>query len=157
MFCLYQCVNRNVNRNINERTAVTGLISFTLPVQSLISAYEMKPAAIPYEMEYVKLITEIVRKAGTAAAGSFQSMSITLRIISTPTYIRAPAVAQFGISAAIGLRNIATKNRTATTKEVNPVLPPSATPAEDSTKVVTVEVPSIAPVQVAIESHSNAF
>ena len=36
-------------------------------------------------------------------------------------------------------------------------MPPAATPAEDSTNVVTVEVPSIAPVQVAIASASIAL
>ena len=46
-----QCVNRKVNRNTHARMAVTGLISLTLPVHSLMSVYEMKPAAIPYEME----------------------------------------------------------------------------------------------------------
>ena len=98
----------------------------------------------------------MVRNAGTAAAGSFQSISVTFLIIRTPTYIKAPAVAQEGTKAAIGLRNIAIANRIATTKDVKPVLPPSATPAEDSTNVVTVEVPKIAPVQVAIESHKRA-
>ena len=34
--------------------------------------------------------------------------------------------------------------------EVSPVLPPSATPEEDSTNVVTVLVPSIAPVAVVV-------
>ena len=69
----------------------------------------------------------------------------------------APAVAQEGISAAMGLKNIAIMKRTPTTKAVRPVLPPSATPAEDSTKVVTVEVPQMAPVQVAMESQRRAF
>ena len=31
-----QCVNRNVNRNTAVRIAVTGLISLTLPVHSLM-------------------------------------------------------------------------------------------------------------------------
>ena len=40
------------------------------------------------------------------------------------------------------------KNIAAVTIAERPVLPPTATPAEDSTKVVTVEVPQTAPVQV---------
>lgn len=42
-----QCVNRKVNRNTTVRIAVTMLMSLILPVQSLMSVYEMKPAAIP--------------------------------------------------------------------------------------------------------------
>ena len=45
----------------------------------------------------------------------------------------------------------------AVTSEENPVLPPAATPEEDSTNVVTVEVPKTAPVQVAIASASIAL
>ena len=41
------------------------------------------------------------------------------------------------------------KNSAAVTIEVRPVRPPSATPEEDSTKVVTVEVPQTAPQHVA--------
>ena len=42
-----QCVNRKVNRNTTVRIAVTMLMSLILPVQSLMSVYEMNPAAIP--------------------------------------------------------------------------------------------------------------
>ena len=45
---------------------------------------------------------------------------------------------------------------TPVTMLVRPVLPPSATPAEDSTKVVIVEVPRHAPTVVPIESASSA-
>ena len=48
------------------------------------------------------------------------------------------------------------KNITAVAMEARPVRPPSATPAEDSTKVVTVEVPQTAPAQVAQASASIA-
>ena len=41
--------------------------------------------------------------------------------------------------------------------EARPVRPPSATPAEDSTNVVTVEVPQTAPQQVAMASASMAL
>ena len=46
------------------------------------------------------------------------------------------------------------KNLQAVANEESPVLPPAETPAPDSTKVVTVEVPNIAPVQVATASES---
>ena len=61
------------------------------------------------------------------------------------------------MSCATGARNIAMKNRAAVTIEDRPVRPPSATPAEDSTNVVTVDVPQIAPQQVAMASASMAL
>lgn len=39
---------------------------------------------------------------------------------------------------------------------IKPVRPPSATPAEDSTNVVVVDVPKIAPADVAIASDIRA-
>ena len=51
----------------------------------------------------------------------------------------------------------AMKKNSAVNIEESPVRPPSATPAEDSTKVVTVEVPQTAPVVVAIASASIAL
>ena len=54
----------------------------------------------------------------------------------------------------MGDKNIAIMKQSAVTKEVKPVLPPAATPEEDSTKVVTVEVPASAPTQVPIASAS---
>lgn len=61
------------------------------------------------------------------------------------------------MSCATGERNIAMKKNSAVNIEERPVRPPSATPAEDSTKVVTVEVPQTAPVVVAIASASIAL
>ena len=69
----------------------------------------------------------------------------------------AAAVAADGMSCAMGERNIATKKQIATTMETSPVLPPSPIPAEDSTNVVTVEVPQIAPTQVATASAIMAL
>ena len=54
--------------------------------------------------------------------------------------------------SATGLKNIAMKNNAAVTIAERPVLPPSATPDEASTNVVTVDVPQIAPVVVATAS-----
>ena len=50
-------------------------------------------------------------------------------------------------------RSIATK-KPPQNNEASPVLPPAATPALTSLKVVTVEVPQIAPIVVAIASES---
>ena len=96
-------------------------------------------------------------KAGTATVTSLKSIFVTLPIIRTPTYTSAAAVAHVGIRNAIGERNIATKKQIATIRDVRPVLPPSATPADDSTNVVTVEVPQTAPTTVAVASAKRAF
>lgn len=49
------------------------------------------------------------------------------------------------------------KKSAAVAMAARPVLPPSATPAEDSTNVVTVEVPQIAPVVVAMASGQHGL
>ena len=105
-------------------------------------------------MEYASGISIIVKNAGIAILISEKSISLTLDIISTPTYISAPAAADEGMNANTGRTNIDNKNNADVVSAVSPVLPPAATPVPDSTKVVTVEVPSIAPAQVAIESES---
>ena len=51
---------------------------------------------------------------------------------------------------------MASRNKHPVTTEARPVLAPSPTPAELSTKVVVVEVPKIAPTEVAIASASRA-
>ena len=97
----------------------------------------------------------MVMNAGTAAEESLQSISLTPPIIRMPTKMSEAAVAQLGMSAAMGARNIAMKNIAAVKTEERPVLPPSAMPAEDSTKVVTVEVPQTAPKHVAAASANT--
>ena len=54
--------------------------------------------------------------------------------------MRAGAVAKEGIAVNIGAKSIEIRNRTAVVSAVRPVLPPAATPAEDSTNVVVVDV-----------------
>ena len=77
-------------------------------------------------------------------------------IIKKPTKINAGAVAKLGIAIKIGLNTIETKNSNAVTTDARPVLAPSETPEELSTKVVVVDVPKIAPTEVAIESANKA-
>ena len=55
-----------------------------------------------------------------------------------------------------GENNVARRNKTPVVSAVRPVRPPAATPAEDSTNVVTVDVPSTAPALVAIASEISA-
>ena len=76
--------------------------------------------------------------------------------IKNPTMISAGAVAKDGIAVKIGAKNIEIKNRNPETIAVNPVRPPAATPEDDSTNVVTVEVPRTAPAVVAIASDNKA-
>ena len=83
-------------------------------------------------------------------------MRIRLLSIRKPTTIKAGAVAKAGIARKIGARNKLRANSTALTMAVSPVRPPTPTPAELSTKVVTVEVPSTAPAVVATESAKRA-
>ena len=63
-------------------------------------------------------------------------MSVIELNIKKPTTISAGAVAKDGIAVKIGAKNIDSAKRTAAVIEVRPVLPPAATPAEDSTNVV---------------------
>ena len=76
--------------------------------------------------------------------------------IRKPTIIRAGAVANDGIATKIGAKNIDIRNKTAVVNDVKPVLPPDATPADDSTNVVVVDVPRTAPADVAIASERSA-
>ena len=69
----------------------------------------------------------------------------------------AGAVACVGMMPAMGANTTDSRNRMPTTTEVRPVRPPSEIPVEDSTKVVTVEVPRQAPTQVAHASAISAL
>ena len=55
---------------------------------------------------------------------------------------------------ANGLKNKHNAKQIAVIILANPVLAPAATPEDDSTKVVQVEVPNAAPATVAMESQS---
>ena len=72
--------------------------------------------------------------------------------INTPTNTSAPVVAAEGMSKNKGERKSARRKKKAVEKAVIPVRPPSAIPAELSTKVVTVDVPNAAPTLVAMAS-----
>ena len=70
--------------------------------------------------------------------------------------MEAGAVAKDGIARKIGDNSSYNPKRMAATREVSPVRPPSATPEALSTKVVTVEVPHIAPTVVPTASERRA-
>ena len=104
----------------------------------------------------VKGIIVIVKKAGTACDKSVKSIFKTPSNIITPTIIKAGAVAKDGMAKKIGDKKSAAKKQIAVVIAVSPVLPPAITPAELSTKVVTVDVPRQAHVVVAIASAKKA-
>ena len=91
-------------------------------------------------------------KLGRASEMSRRSTSLIELNINTPTNTSAPVVAAEGMSKKRGERKSARRKKKAVERAVIPVRPPSAIPAELSTKVVTVEVPHIAPTLVATAS-----
>lgn len=107
-------------------------------------------------MLYARGIASMQRYAGTASVKSSKSTLIIEDTIKKPTKINAGAVAKPGTAVKIGAKKIATRNSIPVTTDASPVLAPAPTPAELSTKVVVVEVPKIAPAQVAIASASKA-
>ena len=98
------------------------------------------------------------RYAGIAVVRLSESslIEVMLVIIRKPTITSAGAVANEGIAVNTGAKNIESKNKIAVVIEVSPVLPPAATPEDDSTNVVVVEVPRTAPAVVATASAIRA-
>ena len=95
--------------------------------------------------------------AGSASSMLSQGMLITGFIIKAPTMIKAGAVAAAGTIPIMGRKNRESRKQAEVTRLARPVLPPTATPDADSTKVVTVEVPKTAPATVPMESARSAF
>src|SRR3712207_1772427 len=117
----------------------------------------MNPRLNPILILYVKGIIIIIIKAGTKVFKSLKSKNCTFLNIYTPTIIRAGAVAYPGTTPTKGANTKDNTNRIAVTTDANPVLAPAAIPAEDSTKVVTVEVPITAPKIVDATSVYSIF
>ncbi|KAK8571446.1 hypothetical protein V6N13_047134 [Hibiscus sabdariffa] len=107
-------------------------------------------------MEYVNGIRIIVTNAGIACLMSSHSTSTTDLIISTPTSISGGPTAQAGIDANNGVKKNARKKYPATVKAVNPVLPPSLIPVEDSMNAVTGDVPRSDPATMEAASDRKA-
>src|SRR5690606_7751105 len=105
---------------------------------------------------YVSGIAMTVRNTGMAYSILLQSTSPSPRAINTPTMISAGAVTAGVTTPSSGEKNRASRNSTDVATDVNPVRPPAATPADDSTYAVVVDVPSTAPPIAATESDTNA-
>ena len=110
--------------------------------------------AIPSDMLYINGIHNKQRYAGMASAKSLKSTSTIAEIIKNPTKTNAGAVANPGMAQKIGEKKIEIRNKNPVTTEAKPVLAPAATPAELSTKVVVVEVPSMAPARNIPSFHT---
>src|ERR1700712_5382016 len=87
-----------------------------------------------------------------ATSGSTQSISAMDPTISAPTMMSAGAVAALGIGPTSGATNSAPKKHSPVTIAGMPVLPPAATPADDSIYEQTVLVPVSEPATVAVAS-----
>ncbi len=114
--------------------------------------------AIPVAILDVKGILKIMTKAGKASSKVFQSIRASPSIIKHPTIIKTGAVIAGNeeIAEITGEKNIEIKNKTATTRAVNPVLPPAAVPVVDSMYAVEGLVPNTEPIVVASASAIRA-
>ena len=97
------------------------------------------------------------KKAGTASLKSLHSISLKEDVIITPTATRAGAVAAKGTALTNVARKADIAKQIATTTEVSPVRPPAPIPEALSTKVVVLEVPNNAPMEVAVASANSAL
>ena len=84
-------------------------------------------------------------------------MSLKDETIMIPTDTSAGAVAAKGTALTKVAKNAERAKQMATTTEVSPVLPPAPIPDALSTKVVVLEVPNKAPMEVAVASANNAL
>src|SRR5690625_7648359 len=87
----------------------------------------------------------MVKNAGTAISNLSHSIFFNEADINTPTIINAGAVTSEVTTLNNGEKNRANKKNPAATTAVNPVRPPTPTPAVDSTYAVVVDVPTTAP------------
>lgn len=117
----------------------------------------MNPHAIPLEIEYIKIIMIIVMNPAAANTMSSQLTPFNCCAIMIPTTTNAGAVTAFvTVLNTSGDKKIDNKNKIPVVQAVRPVLPPTPTPEVDSTKLVTVLVPTIEPNTVPIASASKA-
>ncbi len=146
-----------LNRNIAVKIHVTRLISLNFRKDIFTSTYDINPQAKPIEILYEKGMASMVMNTGSPTSISLKSIFEMEPSIRKPTNISAGAVAAAGTSMNTGENINASKKSNPVTTEVNPVLPPAATPVDDSIYEVTVVAPNKEPTEVAIASDSNAF
>ena len=120
-----------------------GLISANFRFTLLMTTKKIKPAAIPYEIEYEKAMNADVKKAGIAISISSHVINLNSFIIIIPTTTKIGAVAADGITLTNGAAIIASKKPIEMTTDVKPVRPPALIPADASINVVVFDVPKI--------------
>ena len=92
-----------------------------------------------------------------ASLKSVHSISLNEESIIIPTITSAGAVAADGTALTNVDRNALSMKQIDTTTLVRPVLPPAPIPAALSTYVVVLDVPKIAPIEVAVASANRAL
>jgi len=117
----------------------------------------MNPTAIPVAMLYVNGIDTTTKKEGTAISNLVQSIFPNEETIKIPTTTSAGVVTADVTTSNNGKKNKESKKNPAVTIAAKPERAPAATPADDSTKEVVVDVPKIEPTIEAIESANNAL
>src|SRR3954469_18970624 len=141
--------------NATATTHISGWMVRTRPETVRSTTKLMNPAPMPLAIEYVKGITTIVRKAGSATEKSSNAMSLICAIINTPTTTSAGAAASTGTTWYSGVKNIATMNSNPVTTFARPVRAPSAMPAADSMYTV-LELLDAAPPPIAPSDSTNS-
>src|SRR5438445_7903762 len=96
------------------------LTSLHFPAATFAAAYEITPKLNPVAMLNVSGVATSVTNAGNASVNSFHSTCAIDSVISAPTNSKAGAVANAGIAAATGEKNIAARNSAATITLLNP-------------------------------------
>mmetsp|Transcript_18506 Transcript_18506/g.57482 ORF Transcript_18506/g.57482 Transcript_18506/m.57482 type:complete len:307 (-) Transcript_18506:167-1087(-) len=111
----------------------------------------------PVAIEKVRPMVSAVAIAGTHSETSSQLSPASAFIIEAATKSSAGVVAKGATEAASGEKNSAARKSTPVVTAARPVHAPTATPAPDSAKLVTVDVPITAPPTVATASASIAL
>ena len=104
-------------------------MDLNFPKISKIPTCSINPKAIPLAILYVNGIMIINTTLGMDEVRSSKSILRMPSIINTPIMIRIGEVADTGTIPAMGAKNIAKINSAAVVTAVNPVFPPSITPA----------------------------
>lgn len=123
----------------------------------MLIGYRIKPRAIPLATLKERGIVIIVIKQGTAIASSLQRILPIFITMNAPTMISADEVISGVTISNSGEKNKEMIKQIAITTEVNPVRPPTAIPALDSTNAAVVDVPKMEPAMVDKESAKSAL
>ena len=134
---IIKLIKKNVD-TINK----TGDTSLNLPRANFTTMKKMKPAAIPYEIEYEKAIKTEVKNAGMATSKFSQEIFLNSPIIIIPTRINNGDVAADGTTPTNGAKITIKPKPIAVTTLAKPVRAPAAIPVADSMNVVVFDVPT---------------